>query len=114
MQRLGKLRKALVRHNVQHIDVLILHALAVLIDTQAQTAPDLLAAGKYGLLLDQCANLKHIWIVPALFQRRVREDEAKRALKAEQPFLVPHDRIVGIVVRGGIALGVFQVTLLIL
>ena len=64
----GKFSKALVGHHMEHIDVLVLDALAVLVHAQAQTTPHLLAASKDRFLINESADLEYIWVVPALPQ----------------------------------------------
>ena len=110
----SKLGKALVGHDVKDIDILVLDAFTVLVHAQAQATAHLLAAGKGGLLLDQGADLKHVGVVPAFPQRRVGENKPQRAVKAEQPFLIPHDGVVGVIVGLGVALGVLQASFLVL
>ena len=110
----SKLGKALVGHDVKDIDVLVLDAFTVLVHAQAQATAHLLTAGKGGLLLDQGADLEHVGIVPAFPQRRVGENKPQRTLKAEKPLLVPHDGVVGVIVGLGVALGVLQVSFLVL
>ena len=41
------------------------------------------------------ADLEDVRVVPALAQRRVREDEAHGLLEREQPLLVAQDQVVG-------------------
>ena len=63
---------------------------ALLIDTQAQTAADLLAAADLRLRLGlQHTDLEHIGVVPPLPEGGVREEEPHRFIQAEQPLLVP-------------------------
>ena len=50
-------------------------ALSLLVHTEAQAASDGLAAFALGTHFTQCTNLKHIGVVPAFTQRRVRKDE---------------------------------------
>ena len=42
------------------------------------------------------------------------ENKPQRAVKAEQPFLIPHDGVVGIIVGLGVALGVLQTAFFVL
>ena len=83
------------------------HAFALLIDTQAQPAADLLAAADLRLRLGlQHTDLEHIGVVPPLPEGGVREEEPHRFIQAEQPLLVPHDQVIGVRVEGGSALAV--------
>ena len=86
----------------------LIHPLALLIDTQAQTTPDLLAAADLRLALGlQSADLEHIGVVPALPEGGVGEDEPHRLIQAEQPLLVLHNEVVGIGVIGGLGFAVY-------
>ena len=107
LQCISKLCKALVCHYMQNIDILVLNPLSILIDAQAQTASDLLSAGKGGFLIDQRADLEHIGVIPAFFERRMREDKPQRTFKAEQPFLIAHNGVISIIVCQRIAFGIF-------
>ena len=49
------------------------------------------------------ANLKHVRIVPALAQCRMREDKARRLLKGKQALLVFENQIIGRDVVGELA-----------
>ena len=75
LQALCKAVIALTGDDGQNIDGLHIisehvgiHALAVLIDAQAQTATDLLPLANLAAALFQCANLEHIRVVPAFAQ----------------------------------------------
>lgn len=83
------------------------HALAVLVDAQAQTAPDFLTAANFRFALRfQCADLERIRVIPALAQGRVREDKPHRLVQAQQAFLVAHNQVVGVGVVAGLGLAV--------
>ena len=76
-----------------------IHALTVLIDAQAQPATDLLPFANLAAALFQCANLEHVWVVPAFTQRRVRENETHRGLfriTIQKQFLVLHNQVIGV------------------
>lgn len=83
------------------------HALAVLVDAQAQTAPDFLTAADFRFPLRfQRADLEHIRVIPALAQGRVREDKPHRLVQTQQAFLVAHNQVVGVGVVAGLGLAV--------
>ena len=69
LQLVGEIGKTLVGHDVQDIDIGVLDPFSFLIHAEPQSAADFLAAGKNGFLVDQCADLKDVGIVPSLFQR---------------------------------------------
>ena len=54
---------------------------AVLVDSQAHAAADLLALARLGAGLFEGADLEDVRVVPALAQRRVAEDEAHRLVE---------------------------------
>ena len=84
----------------KHVGV---HAFAVLIDTQAQTATDLLPLANLAAALFQCANLEHVRVVPAFAQCGVRENEAHWGLfriTIQKQFLVLHDQVIGVNIVG--------------
>ena len=114
LQRGGKLRKALVRHDVQDVDIPVFNPFAVLVDAEAQAAPYLLPGGESGFLVDEGADLEHVRVIPALLQRGMGENEAQRAGKAEKPFLVPHDGVVSIVIGLRVAFGILEAAFLVL
>ena len=95
LQVLGELLVALRGHYRERIDVKATPASALLIDAQAQPAPDRLPPFPLAPHVAQAADLEHVGIVPALAQRRVGEDEPERLLQAQEPLLVPHDQVVG-------------------
>ncbi|MPM08127.1 hypothetical protein SDC9_54439 [bioreactor metagenome] len=114
LERVGKFGKALVCHDVQNINIPVLDALTVLIDAQAQAAPDLLTAGKRGLLIDQRTDLKHVRVIPSFFERGVGEDESQRTIKRQKPFLVAHNRIIGVVIGKAVAFRILVAAFLVL
>ena len=69
---------ALVRDNGEDIDPLIVNALTLLIAGESDSAADLLPLLELGRRLVQRADLKDVWVVPALAQRGVRENERDR------------------------------------
>jgi len=85
------------------VDLEAAQSFALLVDAQAQTAPDGLAAFALGADFAQRANLEHVGIIPALFQRGVGEDELELRIEAKQLLLVLHDEVVG--AFGAIAIG---------
>ncbi len=81
-----------------------IHALARLVHAKTQTAAHLLALAHIAGTLLQRANLEHIGIIPALPQRRVRENEThRRTLRVpiQKQLLILHDEIVSIHIIGG-------------
>ena len=64
---IGKFGKALVRHNVQYVNVLILNALTILINAKSESASDFLTASECGLLVNKGTYLKYVRIIPTLF-----------------------------------------------
>src|SRR6185437_15441247 len=78
LQLTGEILIALVGNYRQPVHLPIPHTLAVLVHGKAQTAPDLLALLDVRAGFGQGANLEYVWIVPALAQRRVTEDEGER------------------------------------
>ena len=100
------------RQHIHGMDVVaqhvLVHALAVLVHAEAQSAPHLLALADAAPALLQGADLEDVRVVPPLAQGRMGEDEAHRGtlgIKIKQQFLVPHDEVVGIaIVRGPLLL----------
>ena len=83
----------LLHLNPQRIRV---HTDTALVHAQAEAAAHLLPLLRRGIsAVLQGADLKYIGIVPALPQGRVREDEAHRILKGQQPLLVLQNQVVG-------------------
>ena len=74
----------------------VVHPLAVLVNGQAQPAPDLLATGDGVVALLEHAHDEHVGVVPAFTQRGVGEDEPNRFGERQQPLLVLEDQVVGI------------------
>lgn len=92
----------------------ILNALSILVDTKAQASPHLLPRSQGAFLLDKRTNLKNIRIVPPLFERGVRENETQRAIKGQQPFLILHNRVIGVIVIQRVTSGIFVITFFVL
>ena len=114
LKGLCELGEALIGHHVKDVDVFVFHPFTVLVHAQTQATTYLLSAGKGRLLLDQSADLEYIGVVPAFLQCGVGEDKAQRTGKAQQPFLVTHDGIIGIIICRCVALGVLQSALFVL
>ena len=73
-----------------------IHALPLLVHTQAESPSHFLPFAGFRIALFQRADLEHVRIVPSFAQRRVRKDKAYRFTEREQPLLVLHDQVVGI------------------
>ncbi len=95
LQRGGVGLVALVGDHREDVDFVVEDALALLVDRQAQAAPDLLALLHLGDGLVEGADLEDVGVVPAFFEGGVGEDEADLLLEGEQPLLVPHDQLEG-------------------
>ena len=81
-----------------------IHSLAALVDAQAQTAPHLLPLADITAALLQGANLEYIWVVPALPQGGVGEDEphwGANRVAVQQQLLVLHNQLIGAHIVGG-------------
>ena len=66
----------------------VIHTVAVLVDRNAQTPADFLTT-RYGVVaVLEHAHHKHVWVVPALSQRGVGEDEPRRLFERQQALLV--------------------------
>ena len=76
----------------QYVHIL---TLTVLIDTKTHTTTHFLTFLRLIVGVLQRAYLEHVGIVPALFQSRVREDEAHRLRERKQTFFVLHDKVKG-------------------
>ena len=92
---------ALAGNNRQGVDfmhavtaALHIHTVAVLVDTKAQATTDFLPLCGIAVRMLQSADLEHIRVVPALAQGRVGEDEPRRLLKRQQPFLVFQNQVI--------------------
>jgi len=72
-----------------------IHTVAVLIDAKAQATTYFLPLRRVAVGMLQGADLEHIWVVPALTQCGVGEDEPCRLVKGQQPFLVFQDQVIG-------------------
>ena len=75
----------------------LVHALAILIDTEAHTTADFLPLADVASALLQRADLEDVRIVPAFLERGVREDEAHRGtmrIEIEQQFLPFHNEVI--------------------
>ena len=73
----------------------VVHPLALLVHGQPQPAAHLLPAGDGAVTVLERADDKHVGVVPAFAQGRVRENEAGGLLKRQQPLLVLQDQVVG-------------------
>ena len=71
------------------------HAGAVLIDAEPQPATDFLPLRRIAVGMLQRADLEHVRIVPPFAQGGVGEDEPRRLLKGQQPFLVLQNQVIG-------------------
>ena len=107
LQILGKLLVAFHRNHGQRIYLEAPQPVAILVDTQPQTAPDCLAPLALRAHLAQRANLKHIRVVPAFTQRAVGKNKFQRGFKRQQFFLLFHNQVV-------CPLGVVAVALIVL
>ena len=92
---------ALAGNNGQGVDfmhtvpaALHIHTVAVLIDAKTQTATDFLPLCGIAVRMFQGTDLEHIRVIPALTQGRVGEDEPRRLLKRQQPFLVFQNQVI--------------------
>lgn len=104
LQTFGKALVAFAGDDRQHIDVVDIftqcigvHALAVLIDTEAKAPADFLALADLAAASLQGADLEYIWVIPAFSEGGVREDEADGRLlrvPVQKQFLVLHDQMV--------------------
>src|SRR5574344_1031770 len=102
LQRIYKMLIVLVGNDGELVDLmhgiaqtLIVHAVALLIHTDTQSAPHFLSLTNAALCMPECANLKYIRIIPALAQCRMGEDKPRRLVKRQQSFLVFQDKVVG-------------------
>ena len=93
---------ALAGDDGQHIDIvdtvaagLLIHAVALLVNAQAQAAAHLLPFSGLAVRVLQGADLEDIGIVPALPEGGVGEDEPGGFPEAQQPLLVLQNQIVG-------------------
>ena len=72
---------------------------ALLVNGNAKTTTNLLTFFNHRGGFVQGANLEHIGVIPAFFQRRVGEQKLQFAVQAQQPFLLFHDQVVGAFIR---------------
>ena len=101
LQCFGELFIAFVCHNSECVYVKTLYPFAVLIDTQTKSTPNLLPfLYLFGCFVER-TDLEHIRIVPTLTQGGVGENKAEWRFEAQQPLLIAHNQIEGIVVFGG-------------
>src|SRR5690554_3501494 len=77
----GEVFIRLVGNNGQSVDIRPVYPFTVLIYRDTQSTPNLLSLGHNRLRLGQGADLKDIWIVPALTQRRVGKYELELRVK---------------------------------
>ena len=106
LQSLRETVIAFTGNDSQHIDILYffaqhvgVHTLTVLIHAEAQATPDFLPLTHLTVALLQGADLEYIRVIPALSQRRMREDKTnRRALRIaiQQQLLVLHNQLIGI------------------
>ena len=108
LESAGEILITLVRHDEKLVHRLVEDALAVLIDGQAQAAPDFLALFHGAARFVERANLKDVRVVPAFAKRGVAENEAQRLVLREQPLLLLHNEVVNLVVRLGIPARVLE------
>ena len=92
---------ALTRDHRQHIHLVHriaqhrpIHPLPRLIDREAQPSAHLLPLCRHTRCVLQRTDLEHIRIIPALAQRRVGENHARRLIKRKQPLLILQDQII--------------------
>ena len=78
----------------------VVHAIAMLVDTNPQSPANFLAARDRVVAVLEHTHNEDIGVVPAFPQGRMGENEPDRLRKGEQPFLVLQDQIVGIHVIG--------------
>ena len=114
LQCSSKFCKTFVCHHMKDIDVFVLNTFPILIDTKTKSTTYLLSASKSRFLLYQCADLEYIWIIPAFLQCRMGEYKTQWTVKTQQPFLIPHNGVIGIIVRLCISFCIFQLAFLIL
>ena len=104
LQRSDEVLVALAGHHGEHVHVMddggMVHAVAMLIDGQAQASADFLAAGDGVVAVLERADDEHVGVVPAFAQRRVREDEAHRLIQRQKALLVLQDEVVGLHIVG--------------
>ena len=72
----------------------LVHAVAVIINADSQTATDFLPFGGAGIGVTQRADLEHIGIVPTFAQGRMGEDESCRLIETQQAFFVLQNQVV--------------------
>ena len=94
-------RIALARDHRQHIHLMHcipqqcpIHPLSPLIDRETQASAHLLPLRRHTRRVLERTDLEHIRIVPALAQRRVGENHARRLIEREQPLLILQDQII--------------------
>ena len=110
LQRRYKVLIALAGNNRQHIQVMHrcttgggIHAVAVLVDAQAQATAHFLPLCNVAVGVLQGANLEDIGVVPTFPQGGMGEDEAGRLLEGQQPLLVFQNQFVGRNIIGELA-----------
>ena len=95
MQVFGKLLVAFPGDDGEGVEFKALLPFPLLIDAEAQAAADGLSPGRLAGNVAQGADLEYVGIVPALAQGGMGKDELQRLLQAQQPFLFPHNQLVG-------------------
>lgn len=83
----------------EDVKAFVVQAFALLIHGQAQAASDFLAAARFGHGLIERTDLKHVRIVPTLFERGMGKDKTDGLLEREQTFFVLHDQLVRFLFR---------------
>ena len=114
LQTVGKFIVAFIGHNGQYIQSRLILSLALLIYAKAQASPNFLPFFDGAFCFVQSADLEHIGIVPAFFQRRMRENKADFAVERQKFLLMSHYKVIGAVVCRRIAFGVFPLSRFIL
>src|SRR5579884_292026 len=102
LKRRYELLVTFVRDDGQDIYLFIGVALTLLIYHQSHAATDFLAFLDFRNSLIERANLADVRIVPTFAQRAVRENEADRLVKRQQPFFVFHDEVVCSAILGAL------------
>ena len=101
MQSVHKACVTLTCNNGQNVDILHLitqnfriHAVAVFVDAQSQTAANFLPFLRGAVAVFQGTDLEHIRVVPSLTQGRMGEDKTGRLFKGQQALFIFQDQVV--------------------
>src|SRR5690554_415147 len=87
-----KFSKTLIDNSGEDIDIFIVYSVPALVHRYPKPPPYFLLPSNFrGPHFLELTYLKDIWVVPALFQRRVRKNKSGRFLKTQQPLLILHD-----------------------